>query len=58
MHWDKLAQGFGADGTIVTDEQQLSSTLKVAIQSGRTNILGARIDGSEYVDQFNALREL
>ena len=58
IHWDKLAQGFGADGTIVTDEQQLSSALKAAIQSGRTTVIGAKIDGSGYVDQFNALREL
>ena len=58
MHWDKLAQGFGADGVVVDNERDLDSALRAALASGRTTVIGARIDGSGYVDQFNALREL
>ena len=58
MQWDKLAQGFGADGTIVETEQGLAAALTAALKTGRTTVIGARIDGSGYVDQFNALREL
>lgn len=58
MHWDKLAEGFGADGIIVDNEADLASALSAALKSGRTTVIGARIDGSGYVDQFNALREL
>ncbi len=58
MHWDKLAQGFGADGTVVTSEQGLTNALHAALASGRTTVIGAKIDSSGYVDQFNALREL
>lgn len=58
MHWDKLAQGFGADGVIVDNERDLDAALRAAVKSGRTTVIGARIDGSGYVDQFNALREL
>jgi acetolactate synthase-1/2/3 large subunit len=58
MHWDKLAEGFGAEGTIVTTEQELANALTAALACGRTTVIGARIDGSGYVDQFNALREL
>ncbi len=58
INWDKLAQGFGADGTIVTSEQQLERALTAALASNRTTVIGAKIDGSGYVDQFNALREL
>jgi len=29
-----------------------------AVKSGRTTVIGARIDASGYVAQFNALREL
>ena len=32
--------------------------LQAALKSGRTTVIGAKIDGSGYVDQFNALREL
>ncbi len=58
MHWDKLAQGFGADGVVVDNEQALDAALRAALKSGRTTVIGAKIDGSGYVDQFNALREL
>ncbi|MGV6873453.1 thiamine pyrophosphate-binding protein [Pseudochelatococcus sp. B33] len=56
--WEKLAQGFGADGVTVDSEQGLQSALQAALKSGRTSIIGVKIDGSGYVDQFNALREL
>lgn len=58
MHWDKLAEGFGADGVVVDTEQALDAALRAALKSGRTTVIGAKIDGSGYVDQFNALREL
>jgi len=32
--------------------------LSAAVKSGRTTLIGARIDASGYVAQFNALREL
>ena len=58
LHWDKMAQGFGADGAVVTNEQELEAALKAALASGRTTVIGAKIDGSGYVEQFIALREL
>ena len=58
MHWDKLAHGFGADGVVVETEQELASAVTAALKSGHTTVIGAKIDGSGYVDQFNALREL
>src|SRR3546814_4336960 len=56
--WEKIAQGFGADGVTVDSENGLQDALSGALKSGRTTVIGARIDGSGYVDQFNALREL
>jgi acetolactate synthase-1/2/3 large subunit len=58
VDWEKLAQSFGADGVVVETEQALSNALKAAVQSKRTTVIGVRIDGSGYVAQFNALREL
>ena len=58
MNWTALAEGFGADGVVVETEHQLGDTLQGAVGSGRTTLIAARIDGSAYVDQFNALREL
>ena len=58
IDWEKLAQGFGADGIVVDTENGLQDALGKAIASGRTTIVAARIDGSGYVEQFNALREL
>jgi acetolactate synthase I/II/III large subunit len=58
IDWVSLAQGFGADGVVVETEHQLGDALTIAIKSGRTTVIGARIDGSCYVNQFNALREL
>ena len=56
--WEKIAQGFGADGTVVETEHGLGDALAAAARSARTTVIGVRIDGSGYVDQFNALREL
>jgi acetolactate synthase I/II/III large subunit len=56
--WEKIAQGFGADGTVVETEHALGDALAAAARSPRTTVIGVRIDGSGYVDQFNALREL
>ena len=58
MHWDKLAHGFGADGVVVDTEQGLQLAIASALKSGRTTVIGVRIDPSGYVAQFNALREL
>jgi acetolactate synthase-1/2/3 large subunit len=58
LHWEKLAQGFGADGTVVESEQGLQSAIAAALKSGRTTVIAVRIDPSGYVAQFNALREL
>lgn len=58
LDWVSLAQGFGADGVVVETEAQLSDALAAAVKSGNTTVVAVRIDGSCYVDQFNALREL
>ena len=58
LNWTALAEGFGADGVVVETEHQLGDALRAAVGSGRTTLVAARIDGSAYVDQFNALREL
>lgn len=58
LDWEKLAAGLGADGVVVETEHQLGDALVAAAASGRSTIIAARIDGSCYVDQFNALREL
>jgi acetolactate synthase I/II/III large subunit len=48
----------GAEGTTVSTENALQDALQVALKSNRTTVIGARIDPSGYVAQFNALREL
>ncbi len=58
IDWERLAQGFGADGTTVDNENSLGDAISTAVQSGRTTVIGVRIDPSGYVAQFNALREL
>jgi acetolactate synthase-1/2/3 large subunit len=58
IDWERLAQGFGADGTVVDNENALGDALRRALKSGRTTVIAARIDPSGYVAQFNALREL
>jgi acetolactate synthase-1/2/3 large subunit len=58
VQWEKVAQGFGADGVVVDTEQGLADALKLALKSDRTTVIGVKIDPSGYVAQFNALREL
>jgi len=58
IDWEKVAQGLGADGTTVETEAALGDALGAALASGRPTVIGARIDPSGYVAQFNALREL
>jgi acetolactate synthase I/II/III large subunit len=58
MHWEKLAQGFGADGVVVDTEEGLGDAVTAGLKSGRTTVIAAKIDPSGYVAQFNALREL
>jgi acetolactate synthase I/II/III large subunit len=58
VNWERLAQGFGADGTVVDSENALGDALGSALKSGKTTVIAARIDPSGYVAQFNALREL
>jgi acetolactate synthase-1/2/3 large subunit len=58
VNWERLAEGFGADGTVVDNENALGDAIKCALKSGRTTVIAARIDASGYVAQFNALREI
>jgi acetolactate synthase-1/2/3 large subunit len=58
IDWEKVAQGLGADGVTVDTEPALGDALTAAIRSGRPTVIGARVDRSAYVAQFNALREL
>lgn len=58
LDWEKLAAGFGADGVVVETEHQLGDALAAAVKSERSTLIAARIDGSCYVQQFNALREI
>jgi acetolactate synthase I/II/III large subunit len=58
IDWEQVARGLGADGTTVDSEPSLGDALAAALRSGRPTVIGARIDRSGYVAQFNALREL
>ena len=58
IDWEKIGTAFGADATVVDTEKGLGNALAAAVKSGRTTVIGARIDPSGYVAQFNALREL
>jgi acetolactate synthase-1/2/3 large subunit len=58
VNWERLAQGFGADGTVADSENSLGDAISCALKSGRTTVIAARIDPSGYVAQFNALREI
>ena len=58
IDWIQLARGFGVDGYHVSSEHALGDALEQALRSGRTAVIGADIDPSGYVAQFNALREL
>ena len=56
--WEKIAQGFGANGIVTDTEKGLADALSAALKSNTTTVIGVRIDPSGYVAQFNALREL
>lgn len=58
IDWEKIAQGVGADGITVETEAALADALGAAVRADRPVVIGARIDRSGYVAQFNALREL
>ncbi len=58
IDWEKIAAGVGADGITVESEAALADAISAAIKSTRPVVIGARIDKSGYVAQFNALREL
>ena len=58
MDWESLARGFGAEGVTVHSENELQDALSKAKHTEQTTVIAAKIDGSGYVDQFNALREL
>ena len=58
IDWEKIAQGVGADGITVETEAAVADALSAAVKSERPVVIGARIDKSGYVAQFNALREL
>ncbi len=58
IRWEQLAAGLNVDGTAVDSENGLADAVGAALKSGRTTVIGARIDKSGYVAQFNALREL
>jgi acetolactate synthase-1/2/3 large subunit len=58
IDWEKIAQGVGADGVTVETEGALADALSAAVKNTRPTVIGARIDRSGYVAQFNALREL
>lgn len=53
-----LAQGLGADGVNVSDVDELHDAVGSALDSGRTTLIGARIDPSGYPEQFAALRDM
>jgi acetolactate synthase-1/2/3 large subunit len=58
MDWESLARGFGAEGVTVDSENGLQDALTTAKHTEQVTLIAAKIDGSGYVDQFNALREL
>ncbi|WP_114966740.1 thiamine pyrophosphate-binding protein [Alkalilacustris brevis] len=58
IDWESLARAFDADAAVVETENALQDALANARHTERTTLIAAKIDGSGYVDQFNALREL
>ena len=58
IDWEKVAQGVGANGVTVESEGALADALTAAVKASTPTVIGARIDRSGYVAQFNALREL
>lgn len=58
LNWEKLAQGFGANATLVDTENAVGDALSTAAKSKRTTVIAARIGPSSDVAQLNALREI
>ena len=58
VDWEKLAQAFGADGVVGGNRAGPGQRAQRGASIRRTTVIGARIDPSGYVAQFNALREL
>lgn len=58
IDWDSLARGLGAEGVTVHSENELQDALQQARHTEQVTVIAAKIDGSGYVAQFNALREL
>lgn len=58
LDWEKLAQGFGANGVVVDTENGLADALRHASEADRATVVAVRIDPSGYIEQFNALREI
>ena len=50
--------GIGTSTVTYGNKLQVQGAIAAALQSGRTTVIGVRIDASGYVAQFNALREL
>jgi acetolactate synthase-1/2/3 large subunit len=43
---------------VADSEKSLGDAIGAAVKSGKTTVIAAKIDGSGYVAQFNALREI
>lgn len=55
VDWERLAQSFGAEGTIVDTENGLADALSAALKSERTTIVAARMDPAGYIEQYKAM---
>ena len=58
VDWEKLGAGLRRRRRRGGDRAGAGNALAAALKSERTTVIGARIDASGYVAQFNALREL
>ena len=58
VDWEKLGHAFGATRRWSRPSRRSATRSPPRVKSGRTTVIGARIDPSGYVAQFNALREL
>jgi len=54
----KIAEAFGAQGTSVSTEAEYADALKEALRSRVLTVIDARVDPSQYANQFDAIREL
>ena len=55
FNWERLAEGYGADGIVVETENALGDALTKSVESDGTTLIVARIDASNNVDQFKAM---